>query len=114
MYLICSVWFIFALFLKLDLCNPNLLKGVAVRPIWDFSSSVVAVVASYTMFVVVHFPGSGHSAFFLQLQVPSCFFALVVMLLLWAIIFVSILRIQLSPTFTVFLLVISCAIGAPL
>ena len=66
------------------------------------------MVASYIMFVVVHFPGSGHSALYRQLQVQSCFFALVVMLVLWALIFVSLLLIQLQLTCTVLPMIFLC------
>ena len=73
MYLLSSVLFFFCSFMKLALCDVYLvLKVFAVSPMYCFWSLAVDTVALYTAFWTVHFPGSGHSVFLLQLHVSCC------------------------------------------
>ena len=92
MCLLNSVVLLLLLSLKIVLCAAYLiLNDVAVSPIYCFESWGVDAIALYTMFLVVHLLGNGHSSFFLQLHVLvswcCCFFEI---LSLWALILFSI------------------------
>ena len=97
MCLLSSVLFFFLLSLKLFLCAVNLvLNDVAVSPMYCLESWGVVTMALYTTFLVVHFPGNGHSSFFLQLHVSGSWLCgFFNMLLLCALILLPIFSIQL-------------------